>query len=726
MNAQRVAVMGAGTMGSGIAAHLANLGFEVTLYDLTQESAQAGLDRALRARPPHFYDQDSVKRIRLASFAEDLIGVRGADWVCEAIVENLQAKRELYEAIEPVLREDAMVTTNTSGLEIARLAEGRSASFRERFLGTHFFNPPRYLKLIELIPTDDIAPDAVASMTRFLEDRVGRRVVIAKDTPGFIANRFGMWALYQAIHTAERLNFSVETVDAVTGPFIGRPRTATFRLADLIGLDIMDDVANNLLDRCQHDPQKETLRTPSSVAELLRLGWKGSKAGQGYYKKEGDQFLSLDFRTDSYRPRVEPHLPGIGPIEKLPLSERLRQALELTGEAGEYLREHLPATLLYAAEIGPEISYSVRDFDDVMKWGWGWSSGPFELIDEIGYDVLQRYTQSCPLQDKLPFYREGAALNLSSMKHEPILRDKRFATAADFPTSSEGANWVLRDDGAGGFIFSFNSKMNALAPDIVAALIEHLKANPNGRITLANDGRAFSAGFDLGYFLANAEEARFEEIQKTLELLQECGRALNGCESAAAVQGFSLGGGMELAMHCRTVVAHPEAALGLPEVLVGLIPAGGGTALMRKRTQGSAQAMCAAAVAIASGRKISPTEAKKIGHLRPADTIAANPDAVISGAVGADRPAEKAVAWAVAPAPLGGMIDNEIDKLRASGEIGEYGATLAAEVKKIFVKASSEQHALEMEIEAFLSLLGKHRTIMRIRHMLEKGKPLNN
>ena len=726
MNAQKVAVMGAGTMGSGIAAHLANLGFEVTLYDLTHESAQAGLDRALRARPAHFYDQDSAKRVRLASFAEDLIGVRGADWVCEAIVENLQAKRELYEAIEPVLREDAMVTTNTSGLEIARLAEGRSASFRERFLGTHFFNPPRYLKLIELIPTDDNTSQIVASMTRFLEDRVGRRVVRAKDTPGFIANRFGMWALYQAIHTAEHLNFSVETVDAVTGPFIGRPRTATFRLADLIGLDIMDDVANNLLDRCQHDPHKETLRVPSSLAQLLRLGWKGSKSGQGYYKKEGDQFLSLDFRTDSYRPRVEPHLPGIGPIEKLPLGERLRRALELTGEAGEYLRQHLPATLMYAAEIGPEISFSVRDFDDVMKWGWGWSAGPFELIDAIGYDVLQRHSKSAPLQEKSPFYRDGAALDLSTMKHTPTQPDERFAAAANFSTVSNGANWIIREDGAGGYIFSFNSKMNALAPDIIAALIEHLRANPNARITLANDGRAFSAGFDLGYFLTNAEEARFEEIQKTLELLQQCGRALSECESAAALQGYSLGGGMELAMHCRAVVAHPEATIGLPEVLVGLIPAGGGTALLRKRTRGSAQAMCAAAIAIASGRKLSPVEALKIGYLRHTDTIAANPDAVISGAIRAGREAEKPVAWTNAPAPLGGMIDNEIDKLRASGEIGEYGATLAAEVKKIFVKASSEDHALQMEAEAFLSLLGKHRTLLRIRHMLEKGRPLNN
>ncbi|MBA3725446.1 MAG: enoyl-CoA hydratase/isomerase family protein [Armatimonadetes bacterium] len=726
MNAHRVAVMGAGTMGSGIAAHLANLGFDVTLFDLARETAQAGLDRAGQNRPPHFYGQDAVHRVRVASLADDLIALRDADWVCEAIIEKMDAKRALYEAIEPVLRDDAMISTNTSGLEIRLLGDGRSKLFRDRFIGTHFFNPPRYLKLIELIPTEETDPGAISAMTAFLEDRVGRRVVLAKDTPGFIANRYGMWALYQAIHTAEKLKFSVETVDTLTGPFIGRPRTATFRLADLIGLDIMADVAGNLVLRCGNDPLRSNLNMPASIANLIELGWIGSKAGQGYYKKEGDQFLSLDFRTKAYRPRVDADIPFLASVARLPIGERIRQTLEQRGEAGEFLREHLVPALLYAAEIGPEISYSVKDFDEVMKWGWGWAMGPFELIDEIGYGTLKNYSTSTPLAEKSPFYKKGAPLDLQTLTHSEHRHESRYATVSDFPIIKENTSWAKRDDLAGGTIFEFRSKMNALNPEIVVALLGHLEANPESRITLANEGPAYSVGFDLAYLLKLAEEGQFDEVQAALRLLQKCGLALRRARSAAALHGFALGGGLELAMHCRAVVAHPETTVGLPEALVGLIPAGGGTALMRMRTQHDIHFLSSAAISLASGRKVPAPEGHKYHFMRERDELAVNPDQVTSRALTAGRPEEKSTAWLPAPAPLAGMIDSEIDKLRAGGVIGEYGETIAGEIKRIFVKARSEESALEMEVESFLNLLGKPRTQLRIRHMLEKGNPLNN
>jgi len=711
-------------MGSGIAAHLANLDFDVTLFDLSMERAEAGFERAKKARPPHFFGSEIAKRVRLASLDGDLAAIREADWVCEAIFEDLDAKRDLYSVIEPLLRSDAMVSTNTSGLEIALLSEGFSDSFRRRFMGTHFFNPPRYLKLIELIPT--LATDAkeVAKMTAFLEDFVGRRVVLAKDTPGFIANRYGMWALMQALHTAEKLGFTFEAVDAITGPFLARPRTGTFRLADLIGLDIMEDVCGNLMRRCVDDPHRDVLQTPATMARLVEQGWIGNKAGEGFFKKEGDQFLTYDPALGKYRPRVEPQLAGLA--SKAEFGERVRAALRSKDEIGEFVREHLPKVLYYAAFVGPEIAYNVRDFDDVMKWGWGWSMGPFEMIDAIGYDAIAPFIPSKPLNEQAPFYREKTALDLERTVHAPIKQDARFVRLEDFSLEESGEGWALRDDGMGGHIFEFCRKMGTIDPTVIHALWVHLQENPEARITLAAGGGAYSAGYDLQVILALAEAGDYETMRAALVDMQRAGIALESARSAAAVHGYALGGGFELAMRCRTLVAHTEAIIGLPEVLVGLIPAGGGTAEMRKRTNGDAKQLTAGATLLAAGRKSMAAQARKSELLRGTDVISPNPDDLLFRALHADRTERPKVSWTVAPPMVAGMIDVEIDKLRASNEIGEYGEVLAGEVKHIFVKSESEKHALEMEIEAFLRLMGKARSQLRIRHMLEHGKPVNN
>ena len=713
-------------MGSGIAAHLANLGFDVTLFDLTLDSAEAGFERAKRIKPPHFYGNEAMGRVSLAGLDGPLDAVQQADWVCEAIIEKLDAKRELYARIEPLLRPDAMISTNTSGLEIALLSEGRADGFLRRFIGTHFFNPPRYLKLIELIPTRATDTKEVAKMTAFLEDFVGRRVVLAKDTPGFIANRYGMWVLLQALHTAEKLNFPCETVDAITGPFIGRPRTGTFRLADLIGFDIMEDICGNLMRRCEHDPHMSVLATPQTTSKLIGQGWIGNKAGQGYYRKESDQFLTYDFGTGNYRPRVEPEIPSLKALGKMEFGERIRTALKGSDEAGEFLREHLPAALHYATYVGPEISYNVRDFDDVMKWGWGWSMGPFEMIDAIGYDELSPYMKSTPLYENRPFYQSGSALDLERNVSAPVRHDARFVTPSDFEIVKEGEGWAIRDDAMGGHIFEFRKKMGAIDPMIVRALLEFLQESPDRRITLASGTGAFSVGYDLQHILTLAEAEEFETMRTDLTALQQVALGLQRARSAAAVHGYALGGGFELAMRCRTVVAYSEAMIGLPEALVGLVPAGGGAGEMRKRTNGDAKQLCAAASALASGKKFMAALARKSEYMRGTDVIAVNPDSLLFNALHADREERPQVSWTPAPPVLAGMIDTEIEKLRSTNEIGEYGAVIAGEIKHIFTKSASEAHALEMEIESFLKLMGKQRTHLRIRHMLETGKPVNN
>lgn len=713
-------------MGSGIAAHLANLGFDVTLFDLTLDAAEAGLERAKRAKPPHFYGNDAMGRVNVAGLDGPLDAIKQADWVCEAIVEKLDAKRELYEMIEPLLRQDAMVSTNTSGLEIALLAEGRSDGFLRRFMGTHFFNPPRYLKLIELIPTRATDTKEAAKMTAFLEDFVGRRVVLAKDSPGFIANRYGMWVLMHALHTAERLGFPFETVDAITGPFVGRPRTGTFRLADLIGMDIMADINANLTQRCADDPHTETLATPATMARLIGKGWIGNKTGHGYYKKEGDQFLTYDVGMGSYRPRVEPDIPTIDRLGKIEFGERIRTALQGRDEVGEFLREHLPVALRYAALVGPEIAYNVRDFDDVMKWGWGWSLGPFEMIDAIGYESLAPHLPSTPLYDKGPFYGEGTAFDLERLSPAPVRRDARFVTPDDFQIVKEGEGWAIRDDAMGGHIFEFRKKMGAIDAVVVHALLEFLNESPERRITLASGGGAFSVGYDLQHILSLAEAQDYETMRRELVELQGAGLALQKARSAAAMHGYGLGGGFELAMRCRTVVAYAEAMLGLPEALVGLVPSGGGAAEMRKRTNGDVKKLCAAASALSSGKKFMSALARKSDYLRGTDVIAVNPDSLLFMALHADRDDRPHLSWTPAPPMLAGMIDSEIEMLRSTNEIGEYGAVIAGEIKHLFVKSASEAHALEIEIESFLKLMGKQRTHLRIRHMLETGKPINN
>ncbi len=724
INAHKAAVLGAGTMGGGIAAHLSNLGFEVLLFDLDEGAAKKGLERAKSARPPHFYDSAAAARVVECSFEKHLDRISQADWVCEAVSENAQVKTALYEKIEPHLREDAMISTNTSGLSIKQLCASRSESFKRRFIGTHFFNPPRYLKLIELIPTEFTDSEAVRAMIVFLEERAGRRVVVAKDTPGFIANRFGMWALYQAIHTVEKLGFKIETADAIAGRFLGRPSTAIFRLADLIGLDVMEDVANNLLARCQQDEFIGVLEAPESLKTLMKNGFVGTKSGHGFYQREGQQFLPFEFTTNAYRQPEPVEIPLLKELAAKPMAERLREALNSSGEVGEFCRMHLAPTLEYAAKIGSEISYSAEEFDRVMRWGWGWERGPFELIDLIGYDALRPHWKDSGAERK--YYDTGMHFSFVSNRLESDVLDPRFAPLEHFPIISAGEEWAVRDDGMGGHIFQTLTKMNVLTPPVVSALIGWLSEHPGLNITLANSGKGFSAGYDLGFFLRAAEEKRFEDVSAALADLQRCSEMLFESKSCAAIHGFALGGGFELAMHCSAMVVDPESTVGLPEALVGLVPAGGGATMLRSRVAHDLQTFVEVAVEVGTGARV-PAAQGVAGHfLRATDRLLVNPDMLVSTALRADRPAQTLAEWVPTHPAAAGMIDAKIHEWRAKNPSAAYGQELAEEVKRLFTKPKSREESLEMEREVFLRLLGKQMTQDRIKHMLTTNKPLVN
>lgn len=727
LSGKKVCVVGAGTMGSGIAAHLANIGFTVSLLDVSYELAQAAFTRAKAARPPHFYLPATANNIKVGSIQEDWQLMADADWICEAIVERLDAKKALFDRVEEVARADALISTNTSGLQLALLTEGRSDAFRKRFLGTHFFNPPRHLKLLELIPTADTDEALIEEAVRFFEGACARRVVLAKDTPGFIANRFGMWSMFFAVRTTEKLGLSIEEVDLLTGPLIGRPRSGSFRLNDLVGIDVMQDIANNLLERCTDDPCVKFLRETSSIPFLLEKGWIGGKAGQGYYKKEGKGFVSLDLVTRAYRERREPEFPKVAAIERQPLHARLRDALELRDEAGEFLREYLLPTLRYADSIKEEISHNVRDFDRVMKWGFGWEAGPFEMIDMIGADKVgvqrnQVFYQATPEGEPKVMGYDGVYFQ---PKPEPDYRP-----LASFPCIQTFNTFNARDLGDGVTGIGLTTKMGVISPLAVQELTDFLSSGGPKRIVFSSEAKVFSAGFDLNFFIQKAAENAFDEIEAGIRDFQNLGKLFMQVPSVAAVWGFCLGGGLEMAMSCSIVAASPETQIGLPEAKVGLIPGGGGNVILRQRTQaGGAKALAETVSLLALGTVCTNAdEARGPGYLRPTDVTVYHPDRLLSEAkkLALEALPSPAQGWTPAVGPALGMARQGLEDLTKQGELTQHDALIGDKIAQVFAKPTTVEQAYETERALFVELCREGLSLARMKHMLETGKPLRN
>jgi len=717
---RNICVIGAGTMGGGIAAHLANLGFDVTLLDLTSRSVREAFERAQRARPPHFYLPGTAETVRLGSIEENLDWVSEADWVCEAIVERAALKRSLFARIEPLLKPDAAITTNTSGLQISLLAEGRSEAFRRRFMGTHFFNPPRYLKLLELIPTPETDREAVEEMARFLEEKAARRVVVAKDTPGFIANRFGMWSMFHTIHIAEKLGMTVEEVDAITGPFMGRPRSGSFRLNDIVGIDIMQDIAGNLIERCPDDPQISRLKTPQSMAFLLEKGWIGNKAGQGYYRREGREFFSLDLKTHAYRMKQDPGFASIKEMGRVPLAERLSRGLELRDPVGEFLREYLPPALRYANTLKEEVSHSVEEFDRVMRWGFGWEAGPFEIVDMVGEDTVG-------IESKR-FYLGSDTLSFNG-EYVPQRSEPQYATLADFPVIKALDNFVVRDLGEGVHGICVTTKMGVYGPPLIREMSSYLESGESKRIVLSSEARVFSAGFDLKFLLDRADEQDWDGIDEALQEFQNLGAILRQVPGVSAVFGTCLGGGFEMAASCGRVVALAETKIGMPESRVGLLPSGGGIGLTHVWNQGSAKSLAESARHLTLGTIFGcADEARKRGLLRRDDVTVYHPDRLIADAraVAADAPAQGEPEWKPVAGPVAGMIEQMQAELTAKGELTGHDGLISDKIKSALAKADSFEDALARERSGFVELMQDGLTQTRIRHMVETGKPLSN
>ena len=722
MITRAMAVLGAGTMGAQIAAHVANAGVPVVLLDLTADIARDGLKRARALKPDPFFTADAAALVATGGFDGDLSKLAAVDWITEAVVEQLEVKRALLERVDAVRRPGTIVTSNTSGISIAAIAEGRSDDFRRHWLGTHFFNPPRYLRLLEIIPTRETDPSVVERVSHFADHRLGKGVVVAKDTPGFIANHIGVYGVMQILRVLESGQYTIEEIDAITGPAIGRPNSATFRTMDIAGIDILAHVAKNL-----------HLELPTIVSALVERGWIGEKAGQGFYKRDktatGSGILTLDPATLTYRARQSPKLPSLDAARSIEdPAERIKTLFNGRDKVGQFLRDTLRPTLEYTARVAPDIAYSTDDIDHAMQWGFGWEIGPFAIMNAIGVG-------SGP---------EGRQSDLQILK----------AAKDCNRVVRKNAGASLVDIGDGVLALEFHSKMNAIGGDTVQMMHAGVKeaATNFEALVVGNDAPNFSAGANLMLLLLEAQEGNWDDIDLMIRAFQGATQALRYADVPVVVApaGLTLGGGCEIALHGDRVQAAAESYIGLVEAGVGLIPGGGGTKEMLARAVEGLPATHAdllpfvqrvfETIALAKV-STSAADARRLGFLDEADRVTMNRERVMADAKayaldrvreGYQRPTPRTAI------PVGGQGVLAALKLGVhlawrAGHISDHDAVVGRALASVLAGGSlphrttvGEQYLLDLEREAFLELCGERKTLERIQHTLKTGKPLRN
>ena len=756
-------------MGAQIAAHFANAGVPALLLDVSRDAASNGLKRARTLKPDPFFTPDTWRLISTGSFDEDLARLLEVDWILEAVIEQLDVKRALLERVEASRRPGTIVSSNTSGIPIDALAEGRSDDFRRHWLGTHFFNPPRYLHLLEVIPTGDTDPAVVERVTAFADHRLGKGVVIAKDSPNFIGNHLALHGVTAILAKVASGEYTIDEVDEITGPAIGRPRSATFRTLDLAGVDVLGHVIHNLHHRLTDEDARAWFVLPGFVEEMLARGLTGEKAGQGFYKRVkgagGDsEILTLDPATLEYRQRQSPRLGSIEAARAITdAGERVRTLFNGKDRVGAFLRETLAPTLVYASVVAPQIAHSPDDVDRVMRWGFGWELGPFELIDAIGIQqVLDAVRSVTPdlLRDGVP-----PLLQVAIDAGRNRIRDGRVRPAAAdlllLRSSKERSGVVRKNAGAslvdlgdGVLCVEFHSKMNALGADAIQMLQAGVREASRNftALVVGNEAPNFTAGANLMLVLLEAQDENWDEIDAMIRAFQETTMALRYADVPVIVApaGLALGGGCEIALHGDRVQAAAETYMGLVEVGVGLIPAGGGTKEMVARAAeqmppGSSDYLppIQRAFEAIGFAKVSASgaDAQRLGYLRDVDGITMNTERLIADA---KARALQRVAEGYQPPvgrtaiPVGG--DAVLGPLKLgvhlawrAGRISDYDALIGRTLATIMAGGAlphpatvSEQHLLDLEREAFLRLLGERKTQERIQHTLKTGKPLRN
>jgi len=788
---RKVAVLGAGTMGSRIAAHFANAGLPVVLLDIVAKDgprsgiAAQALESLKKSKPAAFYEAGAASRITFGNFDDDLAMLRDCDWILEAVSENLAIKQALLEKVAPHLKPSAILTTNTSGLSIASIAAQLPEQLRRRWLGAHFFNPPRYMRLVELIRTPETDPAVVAAVARFADLRLGKEVVFARDTPNFIANRVGVFIMLEAVRLMQTEDLTVEEVDALTGTAIGWPRTGTFRLADLVGLDVLVHVAGNFAAS-----QQQTVTMPPFIKTMIERRWLGDKTKQGFYKKEKDAEgkearLVLDWKTLEYRPSARPKFPSLEMSKNVEnLAERLTQLLTGDVHKDKAARFHwklLSSLWNYAADCLPEIADDAASVDRAMRAGFNWEMGPFQLWDAAGVrrtvDRMKAAGEpvSANVQRLLDtgagsWYRDHnrECFDLASGNYQPVAEAEGIARVAHF----RAANGVVRhnpgtslvDIGDGVACLELHSLKNAIGEDVVRMLTDTLRPESEAvrnfsAFVISGDADNFSVGANLMQLLLAAQEGEWDDVDLMVRAFQGMTAAIKFCPRPVVVApfGFCLGGGAEIAIHAVRRQAHAELYMGLVECGVGVLPAGGGCKEM------TIHAVNAAALGREAGRtesielmdalrrnfesiamaKVSTSalEARHLGYLSVADRISLNRDRLLTDAK--HLALDIANAGYAAPLPrtdipapgsnLLATLKLAVHTMREGEFISDHDVKVANWVARVLCGGNitpgtpvSEQYLLDLEREAFLSLCGEKKTQERIAFTLKTGKPLRN
>jgi 3-hydroxyacyl-CoA dehydrogenase len=771
MSIKKVAVLGAGTMGSQIAAHLANASIPCLLYDLPG-LAGAGIDRLKKMDPAPLFDPALVSLIEPLEFGADFQKLKQADWIIEAIVENLDTKKELLRAVQPHMRADAIVTSNTSGIPLAVIAAEMPENFRARWFGTHFFNPPRYLKLLELIPTNETNPDVVAAIAEFGDHILGKGIVYAKDTPNFISNRLATFGALFTLKLMLEEDYSIEEVDALTGPIVGRPKTATFRLFDLVGIDVLGLVAKNLYRAVPDDEQRELFKLPVFLENVLEKKWFGNKSGQGFYKKSGKEIQVLDPAMMEYRAQKKAVFPAVEMVRSMdnPL-ERISNLIRSKERAGSFVWKTLSAFLAYAAKRIPEISDDIVNIDNSMKWGFSWSHGPFEIWDAIGLSgsvkrmkeeglKLPAWLDVLLQQTSPSFYKLDNGVrhfwDITNNSYKPVPQ-KEGILFLDAWKQKQGvikknAGASILDLGDGVLCLEFHSKMNSIGADTIQmarTAVDLLDKGYEG-LVIANQGEHFSAGANLMLLLLEAQEGNWDELNIAIKAFQQMTMSFRYSSKPVVAAPFSLalGGGCEVCLGSDAVHSAAEVYTGLVELGAGLIPAGGGTKEMLARQMSKVPQggdplpfLRKAFESIALGKvSRSALEARKLGYFEESDTFSMNTDRLIQDAKnvvlrlsqGYRRPQPRRDILLTGRAGFA-YLQMGVYLMKEAGYISEYDSKLAEKLCWILTGGDltestrvDEQFVLDLEREAFLSLLGERKTQERIQHLLKTGKPLRN
>jgi 3-hydroxyacyl-CoA dehydrogenase len=795
---QKVAVIGSGIMGGGIAALCASAGIPTLLLDIVpfdlkddekkdpkarNRIVNAGFDGLMKAKPALFMDKENdSKLVSIGNLEDDFKKLADCDWIVEVVVENLKIKQDLFAKIEKVMKKDAIISTNTSGLPLNKISQGRGKNFKEHFLGTHFFNPVRYMHLFEIIPGKETKKDILKFISEFAEKTLGKGVVWAKDTPNFIGNRIGVYSMVSSMQIMEQMGMSIPEVDAMSGPVLGRPKTAAFKTADLVGLDTFSHVANNCYDLCPKDESRAGLKLPAFVGKMVEKKWLGNKTKQGFYKKEITPDWKkinkvIDYKTMEYVTFDKVEFPCLAAAKKKDsLAEKMQAVVNGTDKGAKFAWKAIAGTLIYSANRIPEISDTIVEIDNAMKWGYNWELGPFETWDAIGVkasvDRMKKEGLKVPkkiqqMVDKKvkSFYKieKGKKMfyDLKSGKYKEIVVSPLAINLANLTANKKvvksNSSASLIDLGDGVFNVEFHTKMNAMNGELgqmIADGIEYTMENGVG-LVLGNQAPgfpgAFSAGGDLGYMGKMAESKKFNDIDKMIRdlHLMIMGIKYSPIPVIAAPYGMTLGGGCELCLASDKIIAHAELFMGLVELGAGLIPGGCGMMHLWQRYMDSVPAsvkladyaayLIPAFLLVAQAKvSMSAHEARKNGFLRPTDRIVFNRDNLIGEAKkevlamvsnGYTPPAKKK--YPMMGKEAQGMVWANLQDMSFGGYIPKHMEFIAK--KAIYCMSGgearqgqlvSEDYLMKLEREAFVELWKTENTQKMAAHIMATGKPL--